>query len=375
MMIKSLLLALAVLTPLAANAQYIGTVPPNVDFRFTYSRDTDNFEGMTAWVGVAHESGFGIRIGQSQWSGVQTTGQYVKWDALGNKESGNFTNKVKSTSTIFQFTFVDVGENHSFQSSLGVRSINSTTNTYSTGPISGVNFPNNSPEGQSLIGDAELKLIMTDSLTLGLTVAIDTVESTRSAQTATRSIYTAADMDLLLDENVNLNVIAGNINYSDDNNRLFVRTKTTWTFMPEEGLSTYLKTRSQVDSNPKTTSEVYTYETDGPAGGYWYSVTAPANYYSPKTLNQASIGLQYRKPFNGLVFTAAADYGQEWATLKDGSSSSNPIYSWLLGLQTNPGRKTGTTFGATLIGSNSSLRGTGGDYNWYGLTSWVKVPF
>lgn len=374
-MIKSILAAALLSLSSLANAQYIGTVPPNVDFRFTYSKDTDNFEAATVWVGAAVSNGFGARLGQTYYSGKQDVGQYVTWDALGNKKSGRFTNNVKSESTIFQFTFVDIGENHSFQSSFGVRSFGNTSNSYNTGPINGVNFPNGGDNGQKFIGDAELKLIMTDSLTLGLTVAIDTIESARSVQTGTTYIYTAADMDLLLGDNLNLNVIAGNINYSDDNNRMFVRTKTTWTFLPEEGVSTYLKTRSQIDSNPKTTSELYTFETDGPAGGYWYAVNSPTNYYSPKNLNQASIGLQYRKPFNGLVFTAAADYGHEWATLKDGSSSNNPIYSWLLGLQTNPGRKTGTTFGVTLIGSNSSLRGTGGDYNWYGLTSWLKVPF
>ena len=305
---KKILIAILAAVSLTANAQYMGTVPPNVDVRFNYSEDTDHFRAVTTWAGAAHESGFGARLGYSRYESPTTSA---------NSEFG-------------QITYMNLGENHSFQGAIGSRGVGS--NDY-------------------LIADAELKLTMTDSLTLGLSVATDVVESANSLQTGTSYVYVAGDMDLLLDENLNLNVIVGNIHFTDDNDRQFIKSKLTWTFIPEYGVSTYLRLKAQQDSR---------------AGG--------TNYYSPENLTQEALGLQIRKPYTGLVYTAAVEYGYEQATLF-GYSSNNPIYLWTLGVQTSPGRKTGLTYGVSLTGSNTSFRdGASSAYNWYGLTSWIKVP-
>lgn len=377
MKMKIITCIIASLISSGAMAQYMGTVPPNADVRFMYSQDTDDFRADTGWIGAAHESGIGARVGASRYSGKQSLGSSVVWDGDGNKTPGTITNKFSVNSEFVQLTYVDLGEDHSFHGAFGVRTVGTISNHLDmqfTDPTINTSVNGGNGPSQHIIADAELKLVMTDSLTLGITAATDVVESVRSLQTGTTYVYVAGDMDLLLDENLNLNVIAGDVHYSDNNDRLFIKTKLTWTFIPEYGLSTYLRTKSQTDTNPQSTTTI-TGETDSPTGGYWYGFNRPVNYYSPQYLNQAAVGLQLRVPHSGLVYTAGVDFGHEWATLKDGTSTDNPVYSWQLGIQTSPGRKTGTTYGVSVTGSNSSIRGSGGDYNWYGLNSWMKVPF
>ena len=358
---KNLLLALLMAAGFgSANAQYMGTLPPNVDGRMYFSTDSDDFNVMHSWVGAAHESGFGARIG------------YSKYDSP----------YISANSQIFQLTYVNVGENHDFHGAIGVRNVSHSTDLSATGSLladqildrtgltgsDAMDIKRDAPkwskeiiesEGGKVNGnnsyfvaDANLRLTMTDRFTMGFAFASDLVESTRSIQTGTRYYYTAVDGDYLLSDNININVILGNVNFTDDNNRPFIRTKTTWTFLPEYGVSTYLRTRNQSDTNPGST-----------------------NYFSPDTLAQQAIGLAIRKPYSGHVYTASVDYGSEQVKNVDGSSTSNPIYSWMLGVQTNPGRKTGITYGASLMGSNSNVFKSGGDsYDWYGITLWLKVP-
>ena len=366
---------------ISANAQYMGTVPPNADVRLFYSQDTDDFKVLHTWIGAAHETGLGVRLGYSKYEGKHLLGgwRYVDnstgWESL----KGYQDNQFSSDSSIFQFTYVNIGENHDFHGAIGIRSIDYNTSTSNVdnaiGRVDGNliaktgkavenveqgyftqngDIEKNKLSGSHniLVANADLKLVMTDRFTIGAAVATDIVESARSIQTGTRYVYTAVDGDYLITEQLNFNIIAGNIYFTDDNNRLFVRTKTTWTFSPEYGLSTYLRTRNQYDTHP---------------GSF--------NYFSPERLAQQSLGLAIRKPYNGLVYTGGVEFGSEQVTDITGKKNTHPIYGWQLGVQTSPGRKTGTTFGASAVGSNSSgIAGGGSDYNWYGFTFWMKVP-
>lgn len=379
---KKIIAAMALAFGLAgtAHAQYMGTMPPNADTRIFYSQDSDNFKVLHTWVGAAHESGFGARVGYSRYEGKHLIGgwRYVDNSADYAISKEYRDNKFTADGAIFQLTYVNVGENHDFHGAIGVRKTEYKTSTdgidsalssadaillgktgsgtinseggYFT-QVNDISKDQLSGSRDTLIANAELKLIMTDRFTIGAAVATDLVESARSIQTGTRYVYTAADADYLLTENLNFNVIAGNMYFTDNNNRPFIRTKTTWTFLPEHGVSTYLRTRNQYDTNP---------------GSY--------NYFSPDTLAQQAIGLAIRKPYSGLVYTAGVEFGSEQVTV-DGNKDTHPIYGWQLGVQTSPGRKTGTTFGASLVGSNASgFNGGGSDYNWYGATLWIKVP-
>lgn len=392
---KKIIAAMALAFGLAgtAHAQYMGTMPPNADTRIFYSQDSDNFKVLHTWVGAAHESGFGARVGYSRYEGTQefrSVNGYYGYYSSADESVNRFgvdpyvsNNKFTADGAVFQLTYVNVGENHDFHGAIGVRKTDYRTDTKNaenanvkveqTAASLANQYAKNgnevwsgtwTPDGvqtltssdvngsrDTLVADAELKLIMTDRFTIGAAVATDLVESARSIQTGTRYVYTAADADYLLTENLNFNVIAGNMYFTDNNNRPFIRTKTTWTFLPEHGVSTYLRTRNQYDTNP---------------GSY--------NYFSPDTLAQQAIGLAIRKPYSGLVYTAGVEFGSEQVTV-DGNKDTHPIYGWQLGVQTSPGRKTGTTFGASLVGSNASgFNGGGSDYNWYGATLWIKVP-
>lgn len=369
---KTLIASLLGMLSLAAHAQYIGTVPPNADVKFSYTEDTDKFKFLNTWIGAAHESGFGARIGYFRYDGRLLNGSalgayYPATNVYVPNESTGADSSVKAQGETFQLTYVNIGENHNFHGAIGVKNVQHSTDVkvspkanaqYDEDPAAYVRNQLTSNGGQLsgtnqyVVADAELRLTMTDSLTIGLSAATDVVESARSLQTGTTYLYTGGDVDLLLDDNLSLNVAVGNIHFSDNNDRLFLKTKTTWTFLPEYGLSAFVKTKTQSDSNP---------------GG--------TNYFSPDSLNSGTLGLQIRKAYDGLVYTAAIEHGREWAKTVDGSQNTNPIYVWSLGVQTYPGKKTGTTFGVTLIGSNTSISGSGTNYNWYNLNSWMKVPF
>jgi hypothetical protein len=315
---KKVLLASLIAASFSAHAQYMGTVPPNVDARFFYSEDTDKFRVTTAHVGAAHKSGVGARIGYT------------------NYQSPNLS----TNSEFMQFTYVDIGDNYDFHGAFGVRNTDASPN-----PV--------------VAGDAELRLTMTDSLTFGLSVATDSVESERGILNGTTYATVAGDMDLQLSDNLNLGAIVGITHFSDDNDRFFAKSKLTWTVLPKQGVSVFATLMGQTDTNAKA--------------------SLPAeqrNYYSPDSLIQSTVGAQIRKPYNGMVYLASVEYGYRIASVSGSGDETTPVYVWVLGAQTNPGRKTGITYGVSLTGSNVSLSSAnGGNYNWYGLNSWIKVPF
>ena len=396
---RKIVLSILAAFSISANAQHIGTLPPNADGRLYYSWDSDDFTVLHTWVGAAHESGFGARVGYSQYKGksnqtYDNSYTYANVTAIdstnilvgfGGEDAQVYERKqFSANSRVFQLTFVDVGENHDFQMAAGVRKTEyrETTTSTRTGvgvdvegmlTISGWNtvsanvydIANTTVDTQSgsrdsFIANADLKLVMTDRLTIGAAIATDVVESPASIMENVRQVYTAADADYLITENLNFNVIAGVVSFIGEpdanNKRPFIRTNTTWTFLPEHGVSVNFRTRNQ-------------YDTD--AGSIYY--------FSPERLARQSVGLNIRKPYGGLVYTAGVEYGSEQVTDAGGVKDTHPIYGWQLGVQTNPGRKTGTTYGISLIGSNAAgignnASGGGDNYYWYGLNSWIKVP-
>ena len=305
---RHLLLSLILVIPTSASAQYIGTYPPNAEVGFIATQDTEHFNSQTFYVGTAISNGLGLRVGYSHYAGQD----------------------LSASSSFTQLTYMNVGENHDFHGSFGARA-----------------------GGQDNIkADAELRLIMTDSVSVGVDFETDIVESTKAIQTGTTFASIGGDIDVLLSENLNLNASYHKVFFSDSNDRQIVKSKLTWTFYPEQGLSTYVRTKNQWDSSPGST-----------------------NYFSPEKSELIAGGLQIRKFLNGLVYTAGADFGSERITTLGGDVNTNPVYTWTLGIQTSPGKKTGITYGVTFISSNASITASAGEnYNWYGLYSYVKVP-
>ena len=373
-----------------AQAQYIGALPPNYEVAVIYSQDSDKFKAFTTYFGSTHESGFGARFGISHYEGPQNLSTMETYYENSNGYAFNgaksFTNTVSANSQFLQLTFVDVNEKYNFHGAIGVRALDYSTDTSNTTSaqakaLNDFILANGSPDPalsyaknvdsklgandgslngsrNVLIADAELRFQFTDKINGGVSFSTDIVESLRSIQTGTTYTYVGADADFVLVENVNFNINVGDIYFSDGNNRPLVRSKLSWTFLPEYGISTYLRTKNQTDSNPGS-----------------------SNYYSPETLAQQAIGLQIRRLLNGLVYSAGAEYGEEQVNVfsrasQSSSRSSTPIYAWRMGVQTNPVKNAGITYGASLTGSNTSaINGGDQDYRWYGLYSWLKIPF
>lgn len=370
---KKLLLATLVAASFSAHAQYMGTVPPNAELGFNYTTDSDKFNTRYGWVGASASNGWGVRYGVGHGSGNDATVGTVLFYNRVPPEKQNITSTSGFNTQVLQATYVNIGENHDFQGAFGVKRVNSTAT------LDGVVYNDTQ---DVLVGTAELKLVMTDTLTIGGTVTRDVVETSGNTVYAaipgsysnTTATTVALDMDLQLSDNLSIFAQVGETFFSNANERTFVHTKTTYAVLPEYGVSVFGRVKYQYDTNPTdlTGDKCYNNDIAGTVNDGWVCPTA-VPYFSPEQRFTVAPGVQYRKPFAGMVFTGSVEYGKQWTTVQSDTTSTN-IHSWSLGLQTSPGKKTGVTFGATVFGTNANITGNSGDYNWYGLYSWIKVP-
>lgn len=306
---KKLLLSIAFL-PILAFAQEQGTLPSFTEYGFFATHDSGKFASQTAFVGAAASNGIGARVGYSHYS------------APGQSFDSPFV----------QATYVHAGKDLSIFGAAGVKT--------------GVN-------GNVFIGQFESRKVVSESFAFGFSVNADVVESIASIKNGTSFYSIGANFDYLVAENLNVFVGLYDTEFSDNNSRQTLKTKTTWTFYPEQGVSAYVRTKDQRDSSP-----------------------GKRDYFSPESSDLIVGGFQIRKFINGLVYTGAIDYGTERITTLGGDVSKNGVYTWNLGLQTAPAKRNGVTFGAMLISSNTSIASSSNEnYTWYGLYSWLKIPF
>ena len=379
--IATVISAAVFVTP--SHAQYKGTLPANLDTNVSYFTDSDDFDQMIAWAGAASDSGFGARIGTSRYDGKYTLGDGVKnyfadeYDAnFFGTESDKLSSDFSAQSTLIQLTYVKVTDNVDFHGAIGVRRLTHDTNItdaqreviadaaelmvdmgLTQEQMADIKSKIDDEVGKArgtkdyLVADASLVLTMTDSLNIGISASTDVVDSVRGIQTGTTASSVGVDFDYVLDENLTVNVGTGMTHYSDDNDKTLVRAAMSWDMLPEYGISSYVRVRK-----------------------YWNSDPWSVNYYAPEWLSDEVVGVRFRKAYDGLVYTASANYGMQQNAVLGGNSESKPVYGWELGVQTNPGRKTGITFGASIIGTNSAGTSGGDDYNWSGINFWLKAP-
>lgn len=396
MKMKIMVAAILAAISTSSVAQYVGTLPPNIEAGFNYTTDSDKFT-TNAWnVGAAVSNGVGIRYGEQRSRGINTTvvtttdRQLIDPGTVSISQD-QYGFDVTQTSRELRLTFVHVDEDFEVRGSVGPKNVissarfNKKSNTTTTAPL--VVSPPSDPvyvqssafvQGGSLtdthttlVADAELRLILTDSLTVSASLSRDTVDTATAvalsaAGTLTMVDTASVDMDLQLSDNLSTYLQMGVSHFSDSNNRMFVQSKTTYTILPEYGVSVYARLKYQHDSDPRTGN------TCGEAKSSWQCAVPP--YYSPDQRYSASPGIQIRQAHDGLVYTASAEVGKQWTTVV-GDTSTATIYSWQLGIQTQPGKRTGNTFGVNLFGTNASQLSGSPNYHWYGLYSWMKVPF
>lgn len=416
---KTIIATCLALFAASASAQYIGTLPPNIDTTFNVTTDSDHFTTVYGAVGMAVESGWGVRYGEGYNSGKdlalvtggansQSSVVFSNGDSITTTAAHNISSKFSAsqTSHAIQATYANVGENHNFYGAVGIKRITSnmvgevtdtvtatTTTSISPSPsvvtsnTQRVSLPFTRERTQDVVvADVELKLILTDSLTVGLSASRDVVETAANAASGSLVGYTvvigdttvqnpnitpvivdtaAADLDLQLSDNLSTYAQVGVAHFSNDNDRLFVHSKTTYTILPEYGVSVYARLKYQHDSNPTAGRQCV-------GDAIWLCVTP--SYFSPDQRYSVLPGIQIRQAYNGLVYTASAEAGKQWTTVA-GDTSAATIYSWQLGVQTQPGKRYGTTFGVNLFGTNANTNSSSDKYHWYGLYSWLKVPF
>lgn len=154
--------------------------------------------------------------------------------------------------------------------------------------------------------------------------------------------------DYVFTPRFNVGAAAGNTWFSDDNQRPFLRTRWNLELVEAYGLNAYLKTRSYRNSDP-----------DRP------------QYYSPRSLNEVSLGLSARwRPADHVVLSAWADGGMQYAT-----NGNEPIWSAFVGL-TSP-REAPLRWSLGLLATNTASLFTSqsGAYTFVSLAGQINVPF
>jgi len=330
MKLKHTLITLAALTALhtTAQAQYIGTLPPVLDFTASYTTDSDKFDTIGGSAGFVLGSGFGAKVEYQNYSSPTVSG---------------------NSSSLFG-TYSIVTDNLNLTAAIGVRNISHSTNpaTLDTTALQKLSDQGGTADGsdQVIVGSAEATLVMTDRLTLGAYAAKDIVDSAAGLQSNVTSTTLAISSDLVLTETVDWSASLGNTYYSDSNVRTFLKNRVSWTILPDAGVSLFGKIDYHTNTNP---------------GSPYYT--------SPENATSTMVGAQWRKTYNGLTYSATLGAGNVTEHFLYDYTASGAVYEWNLGVQTSPGRKTGTTYGVVLVGVNKD------SYSWKGVYAWLKVPF
>lgn len=358
---KIFLVVSCALVSYGANAQVLGTLPPYVEGKASYSKDSDKFYTNNFVIGASHESGFGFQIGKANY-----------WGQV-----------VKGSSDLFQGTYVEVQDDYEIKAAFGIRNTSHFTNltklgndlantiisanpSFTPSDIAEIRANasqwaneniiasggNSNGSKQNVAAEIEVRLTLTDSLNVGVSASTDIVASEKGLQNGITYTSVSGDVDLQLSEHLGVTFVAADTMFSDDNNRILFASKANYVVFPEYGISTFYRVKAQWNSNPAT-----------------------GNYFSPDHLFENAFGVSFRKNFEGLVYTASIDYGFQNYTM-NGNANSTPIYTYQAGFQTQPGKRNGNSFGVNVISSNNnSINSTSSGYHWYGLSSWIKVPF
>ena len=265
---KHNLIAMAVTALVASNsyAQVLGTAPTYAEGKVSYTYDTDKFKTWSIAGGAVFAgtdgNGFGARITTTEYDGVA-------------KSVGGGVGSLVGHSESVQATTVHLGDVYTWQGAIGVKQ---TTANASAGAVSQTN------SSADLVFDGEIRRALTDTVSAGISLSRDVVESSGGILTNTTVTTLIGDADITITDNLNMSLVLGDSHFSDHNNRQFVRTKLTYTLVPEYGVSAYVRTRNQWDSNPRAIQQ---YICDG------NGCTQPTSYFSPAERYDQAFGLLF----------------------------------------------------------------------------------
>ena len=142
-------------------------------------------------------------------------------------------------------------------------------------------------------------------------------------------------------------VVGGVTAFSNDNQRLQLRTRWSYALDERYGLNAFLKTRSYRHSNPYR-----------------------PEYFSPNRLHEAALGLSARLAVaDNVVLNASLDAGQQWI---DGDSQTT--WSAVVGLASGHGSKTQWKLGLETSNSASQLSSQTASYRYTSAMAQLTIP-
>ena len=299
--LASMLCALMAVSPVMAQEARPGAITS----RWHFSEDTDNFRSQRVALGYLWGSGWGVEARTSHFSAPG-------WSADGKTLSGVYQSRNADTS---------------INARLGL----------------------DETKGDSTaVGSLDYMRNLSRETALGLSVERDVVDSVNSINNHIRYTAGALVLDHAFTDRANVGVSAGNVWYSDGNERRQLRTRWNYELVPQSGLNAYAKTRH--------------FRNTQPYNGY---------YFAPEDAAEYSAGLSWRKAVSeSAVLQLQGDAGRQFI---DGEAKG--LWTFLVGLQSHHRARVQWRVAFEVRNDASSNRSVGDqDYRYMMLTGHLLFP-
>ena len=182
----------------------------------------------------------------------------------------------------------------------------------------------------------------------GVSVERDVVNSQLGLQRGLTYTAFALVADHAFNNRFGVGFSGGVTAFSNDNQRLQLRTRWSYSLDEAYGFNAYLKTRSYRHSQPNQ-----------------------PEYFSPNHLHEAALGLSVRLAVaDNVVLNASVDAGQQWV-----DAGSQAIWSALVGLSSGRGSSTQWRLGLETSNSASQLSSQSDAYRYTSAVAQLTVPW
>ncbi len=199
-----------------------------------------------------------------------------------------------------------------------------------------------------VVGSLDYLQQVQEGTSWGVSLERDAVNSQLGLQQGL--LYTALALvgDHAFTDRFGVGIAAGTSLFSNHNQRPILRTRWTYSIDEQYGLNGFLKTRSYQNSNPYR-----------------------PQYFSPKRLHEASLGLSVRVTVaDGIVLNASVDAGRQWA---DGSAQ--PIWGAVFGLASPRASKVQWKLGVEVTTSAPVVASKDVAYRYATAAARVTIPW
>lgn len=269
------------------------------------SQDSDAFNERKQTLGYTGADGWGVKAGVRRYSAPE-------WSASGTSLLG---------------TYKEVSEHRQVDVNVGIASI---------------------AQHDYLVGSVDYLQFVQPGSSWGVSLERDAVDSQRGLQQGLSYTAMALVADHAFTDRLGVGLSGGVTAFSNDNQRLQLRTRWSYALDERYGLNAFLKTRSYRNSNPYR-----------------------PEYFSPNRLHEAALGLSVRMAVaDQVVFNASLDAGQQWI---DGSAQA--IWSTVVGLASGRGSKTQWKIGLETSNSASQLSPQAASYRYTSAVAQLTIPW